>query len=397
MNNKLSPSVDSSLANTPSRLYYLDWLRVLAMIMIFFTHNGRFFDFGGWHVKSAETSLGMEIFNEFTHWLMPLFFVLAAASVYYSMKSRTAGNFLKERTLRILIPIITLGFFIIAPPQVYLERLTQGGFSGNFFQFYYPHYFDGLYGLGGNFAFVPMHLWFLWLLFIFSLILLPIFLPNKETGRSLGSKLATLFEKQWTFVVPVLLLAGSQVWLNDLGDIMSWGGGWNHLSYLIFFISGYLMFSNARIRENIEKYAVIVLVIALASFALNYMLWFDVINIDIPDNPVGYMGIWTLLALRSWFVIIAILGFGSRFLNFNNRFLGYTTEAVLPFYILHQTVILIIGFFVLQWSIGIAPSYAIIASCSFIAIMAIYELLVKRINVLRFLFGMRLKKKEKLA
>jgi len=68
------------------------------------------------------------------------------------------------------------------------------------------------------------------------------------------------------------------------------------------------------------------------------------------------------------------------------------TEAVLPFYILHQTVITIIGFYVIQWNLGIAPEYLIIASTSFIAIIAIYELLVRRINVLRFLFGMRLKK-----
>jgi len=86
-------------------------------------------------------------------------------------------------------------------------------------------------------------------------------------------------------------------------------------------------------------------------------------------------------------------GLLARYLNFNNRFLGYANEAVLPFYILHQTVILIIGFFVLQWSMGIAPKYLIITTSSFMAIMAIYELLVRRINILRFLFGMRLKKK----
>jgi hypothetical protein len=90
-----------------------------------------------------------------------------------------------------------------------------------------------------------------------------------------------------------------------------------------------------------------------------------------------------------------MLGYGSRFLNINNKFLGYANEAVLPFYILHQTIILIIGFFVVKWSAGIALKYAVIAIISFVAIMAIYELLIRRINILRFLFGMRLKKKTK--
>ena len=386
------------MATKPARLYYLDWLRVLAMFSIFFFHNARLFDFEDWHVKNAETSLGPDILiGFFTLWMMPIFFILAGASIYYALRFRTAGGFTRERTLRILIPIIIIGWFIIAPPQVYLERLTHGDFSGNFFQFYYPNYFDGIYGIGGNFAFVPMHMWFLLLLFIYSLILLPLFLPSKRTGKSLASRLATLFEKPWTLVVPVLLLIVSEVSLGSLGDLVSWGGGWNHLSYLLFFISGYLMFSNVRIQENIKRYAVIALIAALVLQALHYILQFGVIKIDISGSTLSSLVVWSIRTPRSWFFIIAILGFGSRYLNFNNKFLGYANEAVLPFYILHQTIILIIGFFVVQWSMGIAPKYFIISTTSFVAIMAIYELLVRRINVLRFLFGMRLKKKTKVA
>ena len=399
MNSSLSQSADSSLVAKPARLYYLDWLRVLAMLTIFFFHNSRFFDPYPWHVNNAETSLTADIFVQFCNlWLMPIFFILAGASIYYALRFRTAGGFAKERTLRILIPLVILGFFIIAPPQVYLERLSHGDFSGNFFQFL-PHYFNGIYGPTpeGNFAFVPMHMWFLWLLFIFSLILLPLFLPGKRTGRSPGSRLATLFENPWTLVVPVLLLAVSEVLLGFLGNLISWGGGWNHLSYLVFFISGYLMFSNARIQENINRYAVIALIAALVLQALHYLLQFGVIQIDFPQGNAGAMVYNIFETLRSWFFIIAILGFGSRYLNFNNRFQGYTNEAVLPFYILHQTIILIIGFFVVQWSMGIAPKYFIISTTSFVAIMAIYELLVRRFNLLRFLFGMRLKKKPKVA
>ena len=393
MNSASSQVAGSSAIAKPSRLYYLDWLRVLAMFSIFFFHNARFFDFDPWHVNNAETSLVPEIFVEFLNlWVLPLFFILAGASVYYALKSRTAGGFAKERTLRILIPIIILGWFIIAPPQVYLERLTSGEFSGTIFQFYYPHYFDGLYGIGGNFALVPMHMWFLWLLFIYSLILLPLFLHNKRTGSSLGSRLATLFENPWTFVVPVLLLALSEVLLGSLGGLISWGGGWNHLSYLLFFISGYLMFSNARIQENIKRHAVIALIAALVLQAFHYLLWFA-IKPDLPDSKAVYLGIEIFSTLRSWLFIVTILGFGSRYLNFNNRFLRYANEAVLPFYILHQTIILIIGFFVVQWSMGIAPKYFIISTTSFVAIIAIYELLVRRTNILRFLFGMVLKKK----
>ncbi|MFC2019230.1 acyltransferase family protein [Chloroflexota bacterium] len=398
MSKDASPAAKSAVSTAPTRLYYIDWLRVLAMLTIFFFHNARLYNFWGWHIKNAETSSAADIFVDFCDsWLMPLFFVLAASSIYHAMKSRTAGGFTKERTLRLLIPIVILGFFVIAPPQVYLERLTSGVFSGSFFQFYATQYFsNGIYGLDevGNFALVPMHMWFLWLLFIFSLVLLPLFINNKKTGRSPGSRLATLFEKPWTLVVPVLLIAVSQAILGLEGAI-SFGGGWNHLSYLVFFISGYLMFSNVRIQENIKRYAPMALIAALVLLVLDYLAQYGVIKLNIPETIGAGIGIWMFLTLKSWCLLLAILGFGSRYLNFNNRFLGYANEAVLPFYIMHQTVIIVIGFFVIQLSIGIAPKYFIVAATSFVAIMAIYELLVRRINVLRFLFGMRLKKKSK--
>jgi hypothetical protein len=74
------------------------------------------------------------------------------------------------------------------------------------------------------------------------------------------------------------------------------------------------------------------------------------------------------------------------------RMLAYCSEAVLPFYILHQTVILCVGWYVIPWDIGMLPKYLIIAAASFALIMCLYEVLVRRFGVARFLFGMRPKK-----
>ncbi|MFC1886458.1 hypothetical protein ACFLZM_05320 [Thermodesulfobacteriota bacterium] len=96
-------------------------------------------------------------------------------------------------------------------------------------------------------------------------------------------------------------------------------------------------------------------------------------------------------SLIAWCWVVSIVGFGRRYLNFNNWFLKYANEAVLPFYMLHQTVILIIGFFIIQLRIGIGWQFVTIATTSFVTIMAIYELVVRRTYILRFFFGMRLK------
>jgi hypothetical protein len=88
-----------------------------------------------------------------------------------------------------------------------------------------------------------------------------------------------------------------------------------------------------------------------------------------------------------------ILSMAAKYLNFNHKVLTYGNEAVLPFYIFHQTIILCGGWLVIRWNIGIGPKYLIIALVSFGLIMALYDLLVRRFNVNRFFFGMRPKKK----
>jgi glucans biosynthesis protein C len=140
-----------------SRSYYLDWLRVLAMLTIFLYHNARFFNYEDWSVKNRQLDLGMSIFVRIVEqWIMPLFFVISAIAIYYSLKSRNNRQFLAERFKRLIIPLI-FGIFILCPPQVYIERITHAQFSGSFWQFL-PHYFDGWYGFGGNFAWMGLHL-----------------------------------------------------------------------------------------------------------------------------------------------------------------------------------------------------------------------------------------------
>ncbi len=390
MKNIESHMTTSHGAAGSTRLYYLDWLRVLAMLSIFFYHSDGFFDFDPWPVKNAVTSLASTIHTEFfEYWIMPLFFIISGAAVYYSLRNRNVGRFVKERSLRILIPWILLGIFVMAPPQIYLMRVSQGEFSGSFLQFY-PHYFEGVHPFGGNFAFHGMHLWYLMDLFTFSLLLLPLFIPSKRIGESLISRVSHLFARPWTLLLLFLLIAATSLLAELAGlGITRQMGSWDILSYILFFILGYLIFSNTRIQETIRRLFPIALVMALVFTSGSMYIQFA---IQPADSTMPWLGMTTLRGLCAWCWIITILGFGSRFLNFSNRFLAYANEAILPFYILHQTVIVIIGFYVIQWNMGIAPKYFIIATTSFISIMAIYELLVKRMDILRFLFGMRLKK-----
>ena len=94
-------------------------------------------------------------------------------------------------------------------------------------------------------------------------------------------------------------------------------------------------------------------------------------------------------AFNMWFWVIAFLGLGRRYLGFSNKTLRYITEATYPFYILHMTVVVLIGFPVMNWKMGIAIRYSFIVIASTLATIMIYELFVRRWRVARVLFGMK--------
>jgi hypothetical protein len=99
----------------------------------------------------------------------------------------------------------------------------------------------------------------------------------------------------------------------------------------------------------------------------------------------------------SWSAIVFIVSLGAKYLNFTNGLLAYSNEAVLPFFLFHQSVILTVGWYVLPWAIPNLLKYAIIALISFSLILGLYELFVRHIGVMRFLFGMAPKKKRATA
>ncbi len=374
----------------PARVDYIDWLRVITTLSVFVFHSARFFDtFSDWHVKNSELWMGGDIIVGFLNmWIMPMFMVLAGASTYYSLKSRSAAKYIHERVLRLLVPFL-FGVLVIIVPQSYYELLFRNKLPcTNIFDCYY------LYILNLPQRFVDFsfyHLWFLITLFVFSLICLPLFLDLFKKERSLLSMLAARIDTPWKLMLLLILpLALVNIFAYPGTFLGSRDfGGWCLIAHLLFFISGYVIFAIPNINNILRKLSWYVTAGAiLAAAALIPMIG---ILIDWKSNymTAGYATVQFVEVLLSWCLMICIINLVRQFLNFKNRFLSYASEAVLPFYILHQTIIIIVGYYVVQWNWDPALKYIIIAITSFGIIMAIYDLLVRRIKVLRFLFGMR--------
>ena len=406
MQNQPSIFDRNGVATRIERLYFLDWLRIFAILLVLLVHCSKIFDYHTTVVVNAVRSPVLSAFRNFSFlWIMPLFFAISGAAVFLSKGTDKAGTFVKSRVLRLLVPLLFIGTFIINALYVYIERLSSGQATSGFLQ-WYPQYFDGVYGFGGNFA--PLgqgtHLWYLEFLFIYSLILLPLFYQSKTRGKSFLSRISIHFEKPWALLLlflPISAVAAAFE-ISGLGGVRVMGG-WDPISYLFFFSYGYLIFSNEKIRENIIKYFPIYLSAAIILTALFLDSHFgfiikipgvtrhDLLNdgASLPPDQSLWVAIEALRGFLAWCWVIGILGLGHRLLNINIGFLAYANEAVLPFYILHHTVIYVVGFYVIQWESCIGSKFVIIAIASFTIIMGIYEILVRRINVLRFLFGMK--------
>ena len=297
------------------------------------------------------------------------------------------------RVKRLAVPLLFGIFVVIAPYQVYLERVHRGQFTGSFWSFY-PHYFEGWYGVqeGGNFAWMGIHLWYLEVLFVFSVIALPLFLVLRSHtgGRLIGALSATMKVPGTIFLlaIPIALmefLANTPALKTACHGLFNQRGfgGWSVLPYFAIFVVGFLLAGRREMVRAVESHRFAGLFLALVTFGLAYFL---VKVKGLPEDSVGFALIRGVLC---WASLVAIGGFASRHLRFSNRFLKYANDAVLPFYILHQAVILAIGFHVIKLAIPVWLQYVIIVVSSFAVTIALYELLIRRLNILRFLFGVK--------
>ena len=150
------------------RRYDLDWLRVLVFSLLILYHVGMFFVPWGWHLKNNNIYEWLQLPMAFVNqWRLPILFIISGMGTRFALSYKNTREFLVERRNRLLIPLV-FGMIVIVAPQVYIERIADGDFTGTYWQFYL-HYFEGIYP-SGNFSW--HHLWFLPYLFVYSLLLL---------------------------------------------------------------------------------------------------------------------------------------------------------------------------------------------------------------------------------
>ena len=377
-----TPGTESGIeTRKPERRYDLDWLRVLAVLLLVPFHSALIFSHNPGDIVYVKDRLESETLIQFAYfqsqWHMPLLFMIAGASTWFALEFRTVRQYLRDRFTRLVIPTV-FGVTVLIPPMIYMQYLGEPGSS--FWQFY-PHFFrvnfEDLSGNSGTFT--PSHLWFVIFLFVFSVVVLPLFLfLKREAGTRLLARLARFLTRRGAILLLALPLAVADVLL----DI----GGKAPFLYLTLFIYGYVLVADARFQDILENHAVGAAGLGVvATVPIVYLIS----GKPAPQHSLTPVVIHLVYYLSRWCWLVAILGLGRRYLNFNNGILRYASEASYPFYILHFLINTVVGTCVVQWNAGIGVKYLAINGVTILVTYAVYDLVVKRMSVTRILFGMK--------
>lgn len=372
------------------RRYDIDYIRVIAFGILIIYHVAVFFEPGNWHIKNDVTYKNIIFPMIFINqWRLPLLFVVSGMGTYFALGKRSGKQYVGERFRRLLLPFI-IGVVFIVPPQVYIERISQGVDYGGYFNFWPVRFFNGIYP-EGNFSW--HHLWFILYLLIFSLVCLPLFLKlrkNKESAFYL--KIKKIIGSFWGILflaLPLLLwrmlLSGSFPATNALA-----GDWFNLLNYSTFFVLGYLLVSSGEAFWNtVKKHRLTFLVLGTAAYSLLIYLWFG----GFQRSALFDLANDIIQTFNTWIWILCVFGMAAQYLNKSGKYLSYANEAVYPFYILHQTVIVILGYYVKDWDVSFFIKFPVMVLLTFIITWVIYEYGIRRYKIIRPLFGLKNRKK----
>lgn len=359
-----------------SRYEFLDWLRVLAIFLLLFFHTGMLFVGWGWHLQNAETIPGLQLPMDLAHRLrMPLLFVIAGAGMWFALKRRSGSAFIAERTWRLLVPAV-VGMFLIVPPQVYLERVFHGDWSGGYLAFVWQRVFQFEPYPAGNFSW--HHLWFIVYLYVYVLLLVPLLLWWRNARRELNPG-------PWLYALALPLGINEALLKPGFPETHNLISDWYiFIHYLLLTIYGFVIASMPGAWDWFARARRWSLALGLATLTGGLsLIEIGVIHRDTPADSI-FANIFT------WVWLMVFLGYGRQHLSFGNRLLSWARDASYPVYILHQTVIIMIAFKVIQQPWSPWTKYWVVLGATLVTCALLYEFVLRRFAITRAAFGIKM-------
>lgn len=372
------------------RHYGLDWLRIGAFGLLIFYHIGMFFVPWDWHVKTAEPMEWVRVRMLATNsWRIPLLFVVSGyASRALIARTPSSGRFAWERTLRLLVPVL-VAMALIIPPQPWVELMVKHGYAQDYARFWLDDYFRF-----GKLGWLDLptwnHLWFVVYLWVYTLALA---LLAALVAAGPAARLAGIADRalagRGVLIAPIALLL--------LNLALTWPGhepthgllddGPAHIVYASFFLFGFLLPDAPSAWAAIRAHWKTAALLALAAYALVAAL--AIIYSSKDEWPLAASALFAIARIvQAWGAIVALIGIADRWWNRDHPWRATLTEAVFPFYIIHQTIIVVLGWWLLRFGLPPLAEFAILIVATAAGCWLFYDA-GRRAGWLRPLIGLK--------
>lgn len=374
---------------TTQRHLGMDWLRIGAFALLILYHIGMFFVPWGWHVKIAQpldwVTIPMLATNS---WRLPLLFLVSGyASAALFAKLGGSGAFARSRSARLLIPLLFAVVFII-PPQPWIDLAGQHGYPHGF-RYFWSHDYFGFQFLDGIALPTWQHLWFVVYMWVYTILAAavlawaPVAVRARiadGAARQLGGVgLLTLPLAGWLLIAAAFPDHQETHALFDDGP--------SHLHYLIPFAVGWLLRVRPVLFDAVRRWWRVAAVLALAAFAVVAAI----MMLRLSGNGPGAWGDLAFDVARQvqgWTAIVALVGLADRYWNRDHPQRAMLAEAVFPFYIVHQTIIVVVGWYLLRGDVAALPSFLILLAATTLGCWLFYRI-GRSIGWLRPLIGLQ--------
>ena len=376
----------------------LDWIRIIAFALLIFYHIGMYYVTWDWHVKSPHQSDLIEPLMQLTSpWRLALLFLVSGAATSFIMAKLSAGQLARSRSWRLLIPLI-FGMLVIVPPQAYYEVVEKIHYADGYLAFWTRYLAaDASFCRNGDCLILPTwnHLWFVAYLWAYTMLLATVLaIVPRGIARvtTLLERVLLMFDGWGVVIGPLIILAVCRLILVGIFPathalVDDW---YNHSNYFFTFLFGFMFIRSEAVMIAIERHRWACLMLAIASYA--FIIFYGSYYSDTlpPPDAVRYFQ-RVVRATNQWCAILAILGFGRLYLNHDGPVRRYLTEAIFPFYIIHQTAIVVYAHNLQPLKLPIAVESIVLIIATFATCFVTYEI-ARRLGWLRPLFGLNANK-----
>ncbi|WP_447910648.1 acyltransferase family protein [Brevundimonas bullata] len=390
-----------------TRRHDLDWIRVGAFLLLILYHVGMFYVPWDWHVNSPHPVEALEPVMQLTNpWRLTLLFLVSGAATRFLFERFAAQGkgasrrFAGSRLVRLLPPLL-FAMFVIVPPQSYyevVEALRGLGVADPAHSPWLADFWLKYVTASGGWCDADgclttptwNHMWFVAYLLVYSLILAMLLPVLRRVLLAVQSWLEKGLKGWGLLLWPVVWLALIRWSLAPVFPIThaltdDW---YNHALSFSAFLFGFVSVRSEVLKagyERLRRPALMLALLAWAGWAI--YAWAYRADDAVPPEALR-SGMRLVYALDQWAFIVAILGYGARYLNRGGPVLRYLTVGVFPFYIVHQTIIVVVAHNLSTLGLPQPLEAGIVIGATLAACFAAYEV-ARRAGWLGLLLGVQ--------